>query len=81
MKKHILAVLVTALSFIMVGCSETAPSVEELAKNDALYKQVKKECKELGGRQAQLQNEKCVNMHKAADKRRATVKEIPSILG
>jgi len=80
MKKHILVIL-AASSFMMIACSEKAPSVEELAKNDALYKQVKKECKELGGRQVQLQNEKCVNMHKAADKRRATVKETPSILG
>lgn len=59
---------------ILAACSESVPTVDELVKNDDLYKQVRAECKSLGNRYEQIKHEKCVNLHKAADKKQLSLK-------
>jgi hypothetical protein len=68
MKKNSIIFLL-ASSFIMIGCQEKAPSIEELVSNDELFKKIGEECKTIGDKEKQFEVEKCLNMHKAADKR------------
>ena len=65
----------------LFACAEPAPTIDELVENDELYEQIKSECKMLGSKEEQFKIETCLNMHKAADKRKAIIKELPSLLG
>lgn len=68
-------IFVVLFAFSLGACSyETVYSVDELVKDDVLYKKVQIKCK---SGDYSVSSENCRNLQKAADKRKATGGDFP----